>query len=120
MILIVFILLYGVFVVHLFLNPCHQNRDGIALLGFREIPSGWYVVPFGEASAATAAGGVLGEEHGMASHWSLLAVVRNNGWSQSFGDEVFCMSMDGGQTFLGDVLFVFLRQMESTAEVGLG
>lgn len=78
------------------------------------------MMPFVKASSVTAASGVLGEEHGMASHWCLLAVVRNNGWSQSFGDEVFCVSADGGQAFLGYVLFVFLCQMESTAEVGFG
>lgn len=78
------------------------------------------MMPFVEAFSATAAGGVLGKEYGMASHGCLLSVVRNNGWSESFGDEVFCVSADGGQTFLGDVLFVFLRQMKSTAEVGLG
>ena len=100
--------------------PCHQYGYGILLFSLGEFSSGGDVMPFVEASSATAAGGVLGKEHWMASHWCLLAVVRNNGWSQSFGDEVFCMSADGGQTFLGDVLFVFLRQMESAAEVGFG
>ena len=100
--------------------PSHKYGYGILLFFLGEFSSGGDVMPFVEASSATAAGGVLGEEHWMASHWSLLAVVRNNGWSQSFGDEVFCMSTDGGQTFLGYVLFVFLRQMESTAEVGFG
>ena len=100
--------------------PCHQYGYGILLFFLGEFSSGGDVMPFVEASSATAAGGVLGEEHWMASHWCLLAVVWNNGWSQSFGDEVFRVSADGGQTFLGDVLFVFLRQMKSTAEVGLG
>ena len=100
--------------------PCHKYGYGILLFFLGEFSSGGDVMPFVEASSATAAGGVLSEEHWMASHWCLLAVVRNNGWSQSFGDEVFCVSADGGQTFLGYVLFVFLRQMESTAEVGLG
>ena len=100
--------------------PCHQYGYGILLFFLGEFSSGGDVMPFVEASSAAAACGVLGKEYGMASHWCLLAVVRNNGWSQSFGDEVFCMSADGGQTFLGDVLFVFLRQMEFTAEVRLG
>lgn len=100
--------------------PSHKYGYGILLFFLGEFSSGGDVMPFVEASSATAAGGVLGKEHWMASHWCLLAVVRNNGWSQSFGDEVFCMSADGGQTFLGDVLFVFLCQMKSTAEVGLG
>ena len=100
--------------------PSHKYGYGILLFFLGEFSSGGDVMPFVEASSATAAGGVLGKEHGMASHWCLLAVVRNNGWSQSFGDEVFCVSADGGQAFLGDVFFVFLCQMKSTAEVGLG
>lgn len=100
--------------------PCHQYGYGILLFFIGEFSSGGDVMPFVKASSATAAGGVLSEEHWMASHWCLLAVVQNNSWSQSFGDEVFRVSADGGQTFLGDVLFVFLCQMESTAEVGLG
>ena len=117
MILIVFILLYGAFVVHLFLNPCHQNRDGIALFGFCEMPSGWYMVPFGEASAATATGGVLRQKHGMPAHGCLSAVVGNHGGSQTLGYEVASMPAYGVESLFADVVQVLGGQAELHAEL---
>ena len=76
--------------------PSHKYGYGILLFFLGEFSSGGDVMPFVETSSATAAGGVLGKEYGMTSHRCLLSIVRNNGWSQSFGNEVFCVSADGG------------------------
>ena len=45
---------------NLLFYPRHQHADGIVLFFFREFPSCWDVVPFGEASTTTATCGVLG------------------------------------------------------------
>ena len=48
--------------------PCHKYGYCILLFFLGEFSSDGDVMPFVKASSATAAGGVLGEEHWMASH----------------------------------------------------
>ncbi len=59
---------------------------------------------------------MLGKEHRMSSHRSLLAVVGYHGRSQTFRHKVSCMQADRVKTFGCDRVSVFLRQMKTSAE----
>ena len=55
----------------------------------------------------------------MASHGCLLAVIRYYGWSKTFLHKIPCMLADGVKSFGGDIVAVFLREVETAAESGL-
>ena len=98
--------------------PCHQYGYGILLFFLGEFSSGGYVMPFVEASSATAAGGVLGEEHWMASHWCLLAVIWDDRRCKPRLDEIGSMTLNGSHALVHYVLPVLFAQMKLCAESG--
>ena len=49
--------------------------SNVLLLFFCQQFSGWYMMPFEEATTATAACGMLGNKYRMPSHWCLLTVI---------------------------------------------
>lgn len=104
----------------LFFNPSHQYRNGVLLLFFCQQFSGWYMMPFEEATTATAACGMLGNKYRMPSHWCLLTVIRNYGRCKAFGNEILCMSTDCCQAFFFNIIFFLLRKTESAAESRFG
>ena len=96
--------------------PCHQYGYGILLFFIGEFSSGGDVMPFVEASSATAAGGVLGEEHWMASHWCLLAVICYDSRSKPSGHKVTSMMPHRGKSFLLYVIQIPLLQVKFAAK----
>lgn len=57
------------------------------LFGLGERTPTLYTVPLGKAASAACGGRVLSDEHRMATHRRLLAVVPGVRWSQSLADE---------------------------------
>ena len=82
--------------------------------------AGFYVMPFVETSATATTSGVLGYEHGMSPHGSLLAVIGDDGRCQAFRHEVDSMLANGGEPLFVYIVHVFLPQVKSAAEVRLG
>lgn len=89
----------------LFFNPSHQYRNSVLLLFFCQQFSGWYMMPFEEATTATAACGMLGNKYRMPSHWCLLTVIGNYGRCKAFGNEILCMFTDCCQAFFFNIIF---------------
>ena len=104
----------------LFFNPSHQYRNSVLLLFFCQQFSGWYMMPFEEATTATAACGMLGNKYRMPSHWCLLTVIGNYGRCKAFGNEILCMFTDCCQAFFFNIIFFLLRKTESAAESRFG
>ena len=73
---------------HLAAYPLHYHGHDVALLLSRQHASRRYAVPFGQASAATTARGVLRYEHRMAAHGRLPPVVRRHGGREASAHEV--------------------------------
>ena len=97
--------------------PCHQYGYGILLFFIGEFSSGGDVMPFVEASSATAAGGVVRQKHGMPAHGRLSAVVGNHGGCQTLGYEVAGMTAYGVESLFADVVQVLGGQAELHAEL---
>lgn len=74
------------------------------------------MVPFAEAAATAAACGMLRLEYGMSSHGSLLAVVRNDGRSQTVGNKVGRVLPYGIHAFGPDIGQILFRQVETASE----
>ena len=70
----------------LFFNPSHQYRNSVLLLFFCQQFSGWYMMPFEEATTAAAACGMLGNKYWMPFHWCLLTIIGNYGRCKAFGN----------------------------------
>ena len=101
---------------NLFFNPCHQNRYRILLFFFSQLSSCRYMMPFEEATTTAAACGMLGNKYRMASHWRLLTVIRNQGRSQAFGNEILRMFSDSSQALFCNIFLILLRESETAAE----
>ena len=101
---------------HLAAYPLHYHRHGVALLLSRKLPPGGYAVPLGQASAATAARGVLRYEDGMAAHGCLPTVVWRRGRREASAHEVASVAAYGGHALDVDILHVFRLQAELAAE----
>ena len=103
-----------------FFYPFHQYGHGIALLFGCEGTARRNMVPLGEASSATAARGMLGDEDRMPPHGRLFSVVRDDSRSQPLAYEIGGMLPDGIHSFLADVGDVGRFQAEPASERGVG
>lgn len=101
---------------HLAAYPLHYHGHDVALLLSRQHASHRYAVPFGQASAATTACGVLRYEHWMAAHGRLPPVVRRHGGREASAHEVASVAAYGGHALGVDILHVFRLQAELAAE----
>ncbi len=101
---------------HLAAYPLHYHGHDVALLLSRQHASRRYAVPFGQASAATTARGVLRYEHWMAAHGRLPPVVRRHGGREASAHEVASVAAYGGHALGVDILHVFRLQAELAAE----
>ena len=79
-------------------------------------------MPFLQTSAATAAGGMLGDERreNTVAHRRLLAVVGDKCRSQSFGNRLPCALLNLVPTLLLDIRLILGVQIERAAELRLG
>ncbi len=75
-------------------------------------------MPFFQAAAATAGGGVLGDEDGVAAKRGLLAVVWNHGRGQPPGDKILRVREYDRQTLAAQVIEILAAQLEAAAEIG--
>ena len=101
---------------HLAAYPLHYHGHDVALLLSRQHAPCRYAVPFGQASAATTARGVLRYEHWMAAHGCLPSVVRRHGGREASAHEVASVAAYGGHALGVDILHVFRLQAELAAE----
>ena len=101
---------------HLAAYPLHYHAHDISLLRLRKPAPGRYAVPFGQASAAATARGVLRYEDGMAVHWRLPPVVRRCGGRKAAVHEILGMAADYGHTLIADILNVSRLQVKTAAE----
>lgn len=97
-------------------DPSHQEVDDAGLAVWRDFRSLWDFPPFRQTSSATCRGGVLGDEYGMAAPWSLSAVVWRICRGKTRTYEIFRMATYRGDSFLGDVLPVRIREMKPRPE----
>ena len=60
------------------------------------------------------------DRRGAMAHRCLLAIVRDDSWRQSLGDNLAGMLTDGRQTLIGDNLPILLVQIKAASELGMG
>ena len=87
-------------------QPLHDYVYYIALLRRCELPAFWYAVPFLKTVAATAAGGMLGNEwreYAM-THRSLLPVVGDVSRSKALGNYLPCPLLNLRPALFVDIL----------------
>ena len=106
--------------VELAVDPRHEEVDDAGLAFWRDVHSFRNLPPFGEAVSAATGAGVLRFEHGMPSHWRLLAIVGRVRRSEACANEVLAMAADRLDAFIGYVLPIRYRKAEPAAELGLG
>ena len=101
---------------HLAAYPLHYHVHDVTLLRRRKPPPRRYAVPLGQASAATAARGVLRYEHGMAAHRRLPAIVRRRGGREAAAHKVLGVAAYLVHALSVDILNVSRPQPKTTAE----
>ena len=89
------------------------------LLGRRESGSGYNMVPFFQAAPATGAGGMLGDEDGMAFHRCLAAIVRDGCRGKPGSNHFVTVPCDGVYAFFMDILDLLRFQMPTHTEPGV-
>ena len=96
----------------------HQDIYDIILFLSSQRPASRDMMPFFETATATASRGMLGDEdrRSTMTHRSLLAIIRDDGRSQSLGDDLMGMLTNRRQTFIGYDVPVFLIQVKATSE----
>ena len=102
------------------LNPAYQDTGDILNFFCGKRSALGYTVPFLEASAAAAPGGVLGDETGVSVPRCLPAVVFRVSRSEPLADKLQTMAAD---QFFASGAAVFEHsgvQMESASELGCG
>ena len=109
-------LLTGIF----FFDPGHKYIYHIVLLVLSKLYALWNSMPFVQATAATAACGMLRQKYRMSTHGSLLAIVWNLGRCQPRTHKIPGVTADGIHPFLLNVLPVLLFQMKAASEIGTG
>ena len=101
---------------HLAAYPLHYHGHDVALLRLRKSAPRRYAVPFGQASAAATARGVLRYEHRMAAHGRLPSVIRRHGWRKSAAHKVAGVAAYYVHALGVDILYIFRFQAETAAE----
>lgn len=100
-------------------EPGEEAIDDVVLLGGVQGEAFGDGMPFAEAGAAAAGGGVLCDEDGVAAHGRLFAVVGGMGGGEPGADEVFGVAADGVGAFFEKVGAVAGAETEAAAEGGL-
>ena len=95
-------------------QPLHDYVYYIALLRRCELPAFWYAVPFLQAVAATAAGGMLRYERWKyaMTHRCLLPVVGDVSRSKALGNYLPCPLLNLRPALFVDIFFVFFIEIE--------
>ena len=101
------------------LDPRHEEIDDSLLPLSGDGDAARHIPPLREAVAATAGTGVLGDEHRMAAHRSLLAIIRRVRRCEARADEVLAVAADCIDAFFVDIFPISSREVEATAELRL-
>lgn len=104
------------------MQPLHDDIHDITLLRCRQLPSLGNAMPLHRTVAATASGGMLGNERweDAMTHGRLPAVVGNKCGSKTLGYNLAGALSDFRPTLLSDIRLVLGVQIERTAELALG
>ena len=104
------------------MQPLHDDIHDITLLRCRQLPSLGNAMPLHRTVAATASGGMLGNERweDAMTHGRLPAVVGNKCGSETLGYNLAGALSDFRPTLLSDIRLVLGVQIERTAELALG
>lgn len=105
---------------HLALDPCHQHLHDILLFRGAQGAARRDTVPFGKASPAAAARGVLGDEDRMSPHRGLVSVIVRKGRGQACADKLLGMVSDGRKPLSFDVAALRGPKPETAPEVRSG
>lgn len=106
--------------VEFFLNPTTHQFDDALLFFSGQRSARWNVMPFGQTSTAAAAGGMLRFKDRMTAPWCLLAVIGNNGRSQTLSDKAASVRPDDGRPLLQGIGTVLRAKMNARAEFRVG
>ena len=100
-------------------DPFHDDGHRIGLLFWSQLSSCRNMVPFLKATSAAATSTMLSKEYGVnaMAHGRLFAIIRNNRRSETLGYKISRMLAYDIKPFLGNVLLVFLVQVEAAAEI---
>lgn len=82
----------------------------------RKLTSLGNTVPFFKAAPTAAGTGVLGDEYGVPTHGSLLAVIGYRSRSKALGDKIFSMAVDNVHALFPHIFPVLLGQMKFSPE----
>ena len=94
------------------LNPCHDQIGKSVYLRFGEFTAFGQMMPFFDASAAAACGGVLGGEHRMTTPRRLSPVFRRLGRANPLGEHLMRMPVNEFTPFAPRIFGVVRTQRE--------